>query len=151
VFADDHRLVKALVSTYEGVNEVGLSGGNLRSLYADFLKEAGKITGRSLGRAERAYRKAAESWDAFAAICIGVPIVKEVVELDRERRNAIRQGDLGWDDAALAGARSERLLRSDVDLGDGDRRKLFEQMAEALRIVHGNEVTALESMVAAVG
>ena len=151
VFADDHRLVKALVSTYEGVNEVGLSGGNLRSLYADFLKEAGKITGRSLGRAERAYRKAAESWDAFAAICIGVPIVKEVVELDRERRNAIRQGDLGWDDAALAGARSERLLRSDVDRGDGDRRKLFEQMAEALRIVHGNEVTALESMVAAVG
>jgi hypothetical protein len=75
--------------------------------------------------------------------------VKEVVELDRQRRDAIRQGDLGWDDAALAGARSERLSRSDVDLLD--RRRLFERMAETLRTVHGNEVTALEALAGAVG
>jgi hypothetical protein len=144
-------LLKALVSTYEGVNEVGMSGGNLRSLYADFLKEAGKITGRALGEAEWAYRKAAQSWDAFATTCLEVPIVKEVVELDRQRRDAIRQGDLGWNDAALAGAKGERLSRSDVDLGDVDRRRLLERMAETLRTVHGKEVAALEALVEAVG
>ncbi|HJQ94857.1 MAG TPA: BtrH N-terminal domain-containing protein, partial [Acidimicrobiia bacterium] len=46
VFVDGHGLVEALVLAHEGVNEVGIQGGNLRSLYADFLKEAGKITGR---------------------------------------------------------------------------------------------------------
>ena len=151
VFGENHGLVGALVSSYEGVNEVGMLGGNLRSLYADFLKEAGKITGRALGEAERAYRKAGESWDAFAATCIEVPIVNEVIELHRERRDAIRQGDVGWDVAESAGSRSRGLLKSDVDLGDGDRRKLFEQMAETLRIVHGNEVSALEALVDAVG
>jgi hypothetical protein len=151
VFADDQGLLKALVSTYEGVNEVGMSGGNLRSLYADFLKEAGKITGRALGEAEWAYRKAAQSWDAFATTCLEVPIVKEVVELDRQRRDAIRQGDLGWDDAALAGAKGERLSRSDVDLGEVDRQRLLERMGETLRTVHGNEVTALEALAGAVG
>jgi hypothetical protein len=151
VFADGHGLVDALVSACEGVTDVGIFGGNLRSLYADFLKEAGKITGRSLGEAERAYRKAATSWEEFASVCREVPVVNEVVDLDRHRRNAMRQGDEGWDEAKAAGLRSARLRKSDADLGDGDRRKLFEQMAETLRIVHGNEVTALEALVDAVG
>ncbi len=42
-------------------------------------------------------------------------------------------------------------MKADADLGDGDRRKLFERMAETLRIVHGNEVNALEALVGAVG
>ncbi len=151
VFGDGRDLVRALVSTYEGVNEVGIHGGNLRSLYADFLKEAGKLTGRPLGEAERAYGKAARSWEEFASVCLEVPIVNELIDLDRRRREAIRQGDLGWDEAAFAGPRSDRLLKSDADLGEGDRRKLFERMAETLRIVHGNEVNALEALVAAVG
>jgi hypothetical protein len=150
VFVDGHRLVAALVSAHEGVNEVGMSGGNLRSLYADFLKEAGKITGRALGEAERAYRKAAKSWDEFASACLEVPVVNEIVDLDRQRRNAIRQGDQGWDDAKAAGLRSARLLNSDPDLGHGERRKLFGRMAETLRIVHGNEVNALEALIGAV-
>jgi butirosin biosynthesis protein H-like/uncharacterized protein DUF4872 len=151
VFADGHGLVDALVSAHEGVNEVGIHGGNLRSLYADFLKEAAKITGRPLGDAQRAYRKAAKSWEEFASVCLEVPVVTEIVDLDRQRRNAVRQGDQGWDEAKSAGLRSARLRKSDADLGDGDRRKLFEQMAETLRIVHGNEVTALEALVDAVG
>ncbi|HUP15734.1 MAG TPA: DUF4872 domain-containing protein [Acidimicrobiia bacterium] len=151
VFVDGHGLVEALVSAHEGVSEVGIHGGNLRSLYADFLKEAGRITGRSLGEAERAYRKAAKSWEEFASVCLEVPVVNEIVNLDRQRRNAIRQGDQGWDEAKTAGLRSARLKKSDADLSDGDRRKLFEQMAESLRVVHGNEVTALEALVDAVG
>jgi hypothetical protein len=150
-FVDGHGLVGALVSAHEGVNEVGIYGGNLRSMYADFLREAGKITGRPLGEAERAYRKAAKSWEEFASICLEVPVVNEIVELNRDRRNAIRQGDEGWDQAKAAGLRSARLLESDADLGDGERRKLFQRMAETLRIVHGNEVNALEALVGAVG
>jgi hypothetical protein len=151
VFVDGHGLVEALVSVHEGVNEVGIQGGNLRSLYADFLKEAGKITGRSLGEAEGAYRKAAKSWEEFASVCLEVPVVNEIVDLDRQRRNAIRQGDQGLDEAKAAGLRSGRLKKSDAGLGDGERRKLLERMAETLRIVHGNEVNALEALVGAVG
>ena len=151
VFVDGHGLVEALVSVHEGVNEVGIQGGNLRSLYADFLKEAGKITGRSLGEAEGAYRKAAKSWEEFASVCLEVPVVNEIVDLDRQRRNAIRQGDQGLDEAKAAGLRSARLKKSDAGLGDGERRKLLERMAETLRIVHGNEVNALEALVGAVG
>ena len=151
VFVDGRGLVEALVSAHEGVSEVGIEGGNLRLLYADFLQEAAKITGRSLGEAERAYRKAAKSWEEFASVCLEVPVVTEIVDLDRQRRNAIRQGDQGWDEAEAAGLRSARLRKSDVNLGEGDRRKLFEQMAETLRVVHGNEVTALQALVDAVG
>ncbi|HJR86722.1 MAG TPA: BtrH N-terminal domain-containing protein [Acidimicrobiia bacterium] len=151
VFVDGHGLVEALVSAYEGVNEVGILGGNLRSLYADFLKEAGKITGRPLGAAERAYRTAAKSWEEFASVCLEVPVVNEIVDLDRQRRNAIRQGDQGWDEARSAGLQSARLIKTDAGLGDRERRKLFGRMAEALRIVHGSEVNALEALVGAVG
>ncbi len=73
VFVDSQGLVEALVSTYEGVIEVGILGGNLRSMYADFLREAAKITGRPLGEAERAYRKTAKSWEEFASVCLEVP------------------------------------------------------------------------------
>jgi len=151
VFADGHGLVAALVSAYEGVNEVGMLGGNLRSLYADFLKEAGKISGRPLGEAEQAYRKAAKSWEEFASVCLEVPVVKEIVVLDRRRRHAMRQGDEGWDEARASGLRSARLKKSDADLGDAERRRLFGRMAETLRIVHGNEVNALEALSGAVG
>ncbi len=151
VFVDGHGLVEALVSAHEGVNEVGMLGGNLRSLYADFLREAAKITGRPLGEAERAYRKAAKSWEEFASVCLEVPVVNEIVDLDRHRRNAMRQGDQGWDEAKAAGLRSARLTKSDADLDDGERKKLFGRMAETLRIVHGNEVNALEALIGAVG
>jgi hypothetical protein len=151
VFVDGHGLVEALVSAHEGVSEVGMLGGNLRSMYADFLREAGKITGRPLGEAERAYRKAAKSWEEFASVCLEVPIVNEIVDLDRHRRNAMRQGDQGWDEAKTAGLASSRLMKADADLGLGERRKLFGRMAETLRIVHGTEVNALEALVGAVG
>jgi hypothetical protein len=151
VFVDGHGLVEALVAAHEGVTEVGMLGGNLRPMYADFLTEAGKITGRPLGEAERAYRKAAKSWEEFASVCLEVPVVNEIVDLDGHRRNAIRQGDEGWDEAKAAGLRSARLMKSDADLGDRERRKLFRRMAETLRIVHGNEVNALEALVGAVG
>lgn len=151
VFVDSQGLVEALVTTYEGVDEVGILGGNLRSMYADFLREAAKITGRPLGEAERAYRKAAKSWDEFASVCLEVPFVNEIVDLARQRRNALRQGDQGWDEAKAAGLRIAELMKADADMGDGDRRKLFERMAETLRIVHGNEVNALEALIGAVG
>ena len=41
--------------------------------------------------------------------------------------------------------------KSEAGLGDCDRQGLFERMAESLRVVHGNEVIALEALVDAVG
>lgn len=151
VFVNGDGLVEALVSVHEGVNEVGIQGGNLRSLYADFLKEASKITGRSLGEAERAYRQAAKAWEEFASVGLEVPVVKEIVDLDRQRRNAVRQGDQGWDEAKAAGLRSSRLKKSDAGLDAGARKKLFGRMAETLRIVHGQEANALQALISSVG
>jgi hypothetical protein len=63
----------------------------------------------------------------------------------------MRQGDMGWDEAKAAGLRSARLMKSDAELGNAEIRKLFGRMEETLRIVHGNEVSALEALVGAVG
>lgn len=43
VFADGAGLVGALLSTYEGTEPIGMTGGHLRGLYAQFLDEAAAL------------------------------------------------------------------------------------------------------------
>ena len=43
MFASGRGLAGALLSTYEGIQPVGLDGGHLRGLYADFLDEAAAL------------------------------------------------------------------------------------------------------------
>ena len=70
VFVDGHGLVETLVSAYEGVNEVGILGGNLRSLYADFLKR-GSQDHRATPRRSRA--GLSQGRKVVGGVCLGLP------------------------------------------------------------------------------
>jgi hypothetical protein len=144
VFADGRGLLRALVSTYESVTEVGMFGGNLRMLFVEFLADAARLTGRDLDAPAHAYRQAAAAWEVFAATCLAVPVVREVVDLDSQRRAAVMKGDSGWEEAAAAASRSNALIQqSDIGLDAPGRSQLFQDMAAALTQAHHSEVAAL--------
>ena len=143
VFADGRFLLRALVSTYESVREAGIFGGNLRMLFVEFLSDAARLTGRDLEAPAHAYRQAGAAWEKFAATCLAAPMVKEVVDLNARRRSAVAKGDAGWEEAAKAGVRSNRLLQgSYTGLDLNEQVRLFGEMAEALSEVHRAEVAA---------
>ena len=143
VFADGRGLLRALVSTSESVREAGIFGGNLRMLYVEFLSDAARLTARDLKAPAHAYRQAATAWEKFAATCLAAPVVKEVVDLDARRGSAVARGDAGWEEAAKAGVRSNRLLKeSDAGLDASEQVRLFGEMAEALSEVYRAEVAA---------
>jgi hypothetical protein len=119
-------------------------GGNLRSLYAEFLVEASRLTGRDLSEPAAAYRLAAERWDEAAAITLTVPPVAEAVGADRRRRRAIAAGD--DEAAAAAGAASERASKSESGLDRPAMLALFGDLADAITICHRAEVDALEAL-----
>lgn len=148
---DERSLLNALVSTYEALTEVGLLGGNLRSLYADFLVQAAVMTGLPLREAAVAYRTAADHWQRCAAVCASVPIVRSIVAAEARRRSAVAQGDRGSADAAAAAAESARLMATgDLRLRAADRTSLLTDLSTALDRAYEGEVAALETLAAAV-
>jgi Butirosin biosynthesis protein H, N-terminal len=152
VFADGRFLLRALVSTYESVTDGGIFGGNLRMLFVEFLADAARLTGRDLEGPAQAYRQAAAAWERFAATCLSVPLVKQVVDLDARRWTAVAKGDAGWEEAAAAGALSNRVLReSDLGLDASEADRLFAELAEALSEVHRAEVAAHAALAGAIG
>ena len=105
VFADGSGLVGALVSIWEGIEPVGMSGGHLRDLYAEFLDEAAPLlpgSGDALGRAATAFRGSARRWRelAEAALPADVPEYARMRELTAEVAAGVADGDGG----AAAGA-----------------------------------------------
>ncbi|HEX5671785.1 MAG TPA: BtrH N-terminal domain-containing protein [Acidimicrobiia bacterium] len=152
VFADGRFLLRALVSTYESVTEAGILGGNLRMLFVEFLIEAARLTDRDLDAPAAAYRQAAAAWERFAATCLSVPLVKQVVDLNARKWSAVAKGDAGWEEAATVGAHSNRLLQeSDIGLSASEQVRLFAEMAGALLEVHRAEVTAHNALAGAIG
>ncbi len=147
---DSRSLMNALVSTYEALTEVGLLGGNLRSLYADFLVQAAVMTGLPLREAAVAYRTAADRWQRCAAVCASVPIVRSIVAAEARRRSAVAQGDRGSAAAAAAAAESARLMASgDLRLRAADRTALLADLSTALDRAYEGEIAALETLGAA--
>ena len=67
VFAERRGLAGALLSIYEGIEPVGLDGGHLRGLYADFLDEAAALLEEPrLAGAAVAWRAAGGLWHELA-------------------------------------------------------------------------------------
>lgn len=133
VFADGRGLLGALVSTVEAVDSVGILGGNLRSLYADFCASAGPWIDRDLTNAAEAYRRAASAWTRVAEVAHQVTSVQTIVRLDGERRDAVADGDAGAARARAAAERSHELLASDeTGLSGSDRTELFAALAGAI-------------------
>lgn len=147
VFADGSGLLGALVSTHEAIDAVGILGGNLREMYAEFLERAAAILGSDLSTATARYREAAAGWQRVADVCLEVPEVAAVVAADRDRRSAVAQGDRGRRAAQEAARTSQRLMAQDHFGADAaGRRDLFARLANALDDVVAVERAALDSL-----
>ncbi|MDQ7908145.1 BtrH N-terminal domain-containing protein [Phytohabitans sp. ZYX-F-186] len=96
VFADGRGLTDALLSIWEGVEPVGMSGGHLRDLYADFLDEAAPLVGET-GAAAEAFREAGRRWHdlAEAALPADVPEYQRLRELTADLAAGVAAGDDG--------------------------------------------------------
>lgn len=157
VFADGRGVVGALLSVWEGVEPAGITGGNLRRLYADFLTEAaGLLDEPGLGDAAGAFALAAEAWHevAEAALPASVPAFAELRELTaRVAESVIAEGD---DGAAEATSAAERLwlLRSRYDrtppVDEATLAGVFAATGDRLRDVYHLESAAMRRLRAAV-
>ncbi|MGI9001235.1 MAG: BtrH N-terminal domain-containing protein [Pseudonocardia sp.] len=155
VFADGRGLVGALASVWEGASPVGMTGGHLRDLTADFLDEADPLLdGVALGAAAAAWRDAAECWRAVAelALPLDVPELARLRELTTAiQQSVVAEGDAGRADAAAAGA-ALWALRSQLDaeppLGTGERADLFAALGAQLTAVHAAETAAVAELAA---
>jgi hypothetical protein len=152
VFADRRGLWAALRSTNEAVSDFGISGGSLRPLYAEFLEEAGLLVGRPelSGAAER-YRLAAETWDDVgeAALPDGFEPLREAMELSRRRREAVRLGDAGDEEAARAASALNALsveFEPGLPLTDVEIDDLFESLSVAVGAAYQAEVEAHDAL-----
>lgn len=147
VFADGRGLLGALVSTVEAVDQVGMLGGNLRDLFADFCRRATTIVGVELGAAAEAYERAGETWQSLVQLVEEVDAIGRVIEVDRIRRAAVALGDEGTGEAREAATRSAALLADDdTGLSQQQRLSLFGAMAEIIGAAADAERAALEEV-----
>ncbi len=147
VFGDGRSLLGALVSTVEAIDEVGILGGNLRDLYAQFCREAGPIVELDLAEAAACYDRASAAWAGVVEVVGAVEPVAAVVAADRRRRAAVARGDAGTESAREAAGQSQELLSSDESgLDAAARTALFETMADAIGEAAGAERTALSAL-----
>lgn len=96
VFADRRGLLGALLSVWEGVSAAGMTGGNLRDLFADALDEAADLLDVPALTAEATrWRELAASWHGFAgaAARTDVPEIVRARELTAAVTGAIAEGD----------------------------------------------------------
>lgn len=149
VFSDDGGLLGALVSTVEAIDDVGILGGDLRGLFADFCGEAGEWLDLDLSEAAEAYRVAAARWADVAAVPMEIASVAAVVEADRDRRAAVTAGDAGAAEAKEAADRSTDLLAADsTGLSQSGRTELFTLIGDRLADAVESEQAALAALIA---
>lgn len=148
VFADRVGLWGALRSTHQAVSDIGIPGGTLRPLYAEFLDDAGALLGRpGLAEVAERYRHAGDAWDDVgdATLPDGFEPLEQAVELSRRRREAVRQGDVG-ESAAADSAASLNALAAEFEPGlpltDREIDGLFESLAGAIETAHRAELEA---------
>ncbi|HSJ83512.1 MAG TPA: BtrH N-terminal domain-containing protein [Acidimicrobiia bacterium] len=148
VFADRRSLWRALRSTHDSVSDIGIIGGSLRPLYAEFLDEAARVLGRSeLSAVAEHYRNAGEAWDdvADATLPDGFEPLREAVELSRRRREAVRRGDAGGMEAAEAAKALNELadrFEPRLPLSDSEIDDVLESLSGAIDAAYMAEVGA---------
>jgi hypothetical protein len=142
VFADGRGLTGALLTAWEGVEPVGMSGGHLRGLYADFLDEAAPLLGADPTEAAEAFRAAAAQWHAFAEAALPAD-VPEYARL-RELTAAVAAGVAQGAPDAAAGAELWQQLQ-DLDEKPPVAPD-FGVLAERMTAVHAAESAAVESL-----
>ena len=137
VFASGRGLAGALLSTYEGIQPVGLDGGHLRGLYADFLDEAAALLEEpALAGAAAHWRDAAARWQALADLALPPGRLREL--LAEVHGTVVEGGD------AFAAAAELWVLRRSLDAATPvDADELFPAMAEQLEGIYETESAAV--------
>lgn len=154
VFADGGGLVGALCSVWEGVEPVGMTGGHLRGLYADFLDEASALLGsEALAGCAEDFRLAGQRWHevAEAALPGDVPEFARLRELTAAFAGAVADGDEGAEVRATTG---EELwaLRQELDAKPpvADVDSLYASIGERVGAAYETERAAVEHLALAV-
>jgi hypothetical protein len=142
VFADGRGLAGALLTVWEGVEPVGMTGGHLRGLYADFLDEAAPLLGPAAAEAAGSFRAAAAAWHAFAEAALPAD-VPEYARL-RELTAAVAEGVALGAPAAAAAAELWQ-LRQDLD-GQPPVAPDFGVLAGRMTAVHAAEESAVGAL-----
>ena len=157
VFADRVGLWGALRSAHEAVSDIGMAGGSLRPLYAEFLDEAARVIGRAeLSAVAERYRHAAGAWDdvADSTLPAGFEPLREAVELSRRRREAVRRGDAGDAEAAEAARALNGLsarFEPGLPLGDSELDDILESLSGAIDTAYQAEVEAHSALSGVMG
>jgi hypothetical protein len=148
VFADGTGLAGALLSTYEGIQPVGLDGGHLRDLYADFLDEASALLEEPrLEASATAWREAAAGWRDLAETALPEERFGRLRELLADvHTSVIEHGDAGAPQAAAAAAELWALRRELDETAAIDTGELFPAMADRLQAIYERETEAAASL-----
>ncbi|MEO3810306.1 BtrH N-terminal domain-containing protein [Sphaerisporangium sp. B11E5] len=143
VFADGRGLAGALLSLWEGVEPVGMDGGNLRDLFADALDEAAPLTGLPLAPVAEDFRHAHTLWHDLAetALPADVPEFARMRELTAALRESLAEDGT----ASPADAAELWEIRAAVDHKPplADPGALFADLAPRLTAVWEAETAAV--------
>lgn len=138
VFADGRGLAGALLSIWEGVEPVGIDGGNLRDLFADGLSQAAGLLGE-----ERLTELAAEftrihgMWHGLAEAAVPAEVYGRARELTAAIRQAVaEEGEAGQAEAAELW---ELRARLDAEPARAD----FADLGARLLAIHEAETAAI--------
>ncbi|HVK21171.1 MAG TPA: BtrH N-terminal domain-containing protein [Actinokineospora sp.] len=143
VFADGTGLPHTLAAVWEAIEPAGMTGGNHRGLFADFLDQAAGILDRPALRdeAER-WREIAGMWHqlAEAAFPADLPTAARIRELTVAISTAVAEGDAGRDECAAAASELWELRRDEPFT---EAEAIFADMGRVLADIHAAETTAV--------
>jgi hypothetical protein len=153
VFRDGRGAAGALLSIWEDASPLGVCGGHLRDLYADFLEQAAAALDASrLAEAAEPWRAAAEAWHQVAAAAqpASVPELERMRDLTRQVRESV--ADPASEPAEDSRQAAEELWRlrsaldKDLPLDAPALQQVFEAIGEALAEVYRRENAAHAKM-----
>ncbi|WP_436494027.1 BtrH N-terminal domain-containing protein [Actinokineospora sp. HUAS TT18] len=142
VFADG-GLLNALASVWEGIEPAGMTGGNHRGLFADFLDQAAGILDRpALGEEAERWREIGGMWHglAEAAFPADIPVVARIRELVETISTAVGDGDAGRETCAKA---AEELWELRLREPFPEAEAVFADMGARIAEIHTAETAAV--------
>jgi hypothetical protein len=153
VFADRRGLASALASIWEGTQPLGMTGGNLRDLYADFLAEAAELLGvPDLRECAGRFRVEDRSWREVADVALpdSVPEFVRLKELTAEVRASVADPSASSlrevEEASAELWALRRRLDQEFPLGDSAVADLFTRIGEAVGSTYERATEALEHL-----
>lgn len=152
VFADRVDLTGALLSVWEGVEPAGMTGGNLRPLFAEFLTQAAALLDApDLAEQAATWRRAAELWHALgeSALPADNPVTARLRELTATMSSAVSHGDDGAAERAETAEQLWRLRHEHTKtppFDDAAITDLLAAMSGILSEIHETEAKAITEL-----